>query len=96
MMHLAMTDGIRTAVRGFVVENFLYGASSDTLADDQSFLDTGIIDSTGVLELVGFLEREFGVAVEDDELTPTNLDSVTRLVSFVTRKLEAKGAHVAS
>ncbi len=56
------------------------------MSDDDSLLEKGIIDSTGVLELVGFIEENFHVAVKDDELLPENLDSVERLIAFVTRK----------
>lgn len=56
------------------------------MTDDDSLLEKGIIDSTGVLELVGFIEEGFHVAVKDDELLPENLDSVNRLIAFITRK----------
>lgn len=96
-MQLATTNGIRTEVREFVVGNFLYGASGDTLADDQSFLETGVIDSTGVLELIAFLEQQYGIAVADHEVVPANLDSVQHLVGYIERKLQtAQGEQVAS
>jgi acyl carrier protein len=72
-------------IRRFVVENFLFGDDGG-LRNDTSFIATGTIDSTGVLELVSFLEREYGITIEDDELVPENLDSIDRLVAFVTRK----------
>lgn len=81
-------------VRAFVVENFLFG-EDDGLGPDESFLERGIIDSTGVLELVGFLERRFGVRVEDHELVPANLDSIRGLVAFIERKQQAGGMSVA-
>jgi acyl carrier protein len=77
---------IEEQVRRFVIENFLFADDDPDLRDDTSFLDTGIIDSTGVLELVTFLEREFGIAIEDDELLPENLDSVDRIAAFIRRK----------
>lgn len=72
-------------VRSFIVENFLFGNDGD-LSDDSSFLDEGIIDSTGVLELVSFLEEEFGIAVKDEELIPENLDSIANVVAYLERK----------
>ena len=74
-------------IRGFMLENFLFDAEEEDLANDASFLDQGIIDSTGVLELVEWLEDTFDISVEDDELVPENLDSVNALASFVARKL---------
>jgi acyl carrier protein len=90
-----MSHSIEQAIKDFVVSNFLYGQDGGSLANDQSFLENGIIDSTGVLELVAFLEQQFGIAVADRELLPENLDSVQNASSFVARKLEAQGAQVA-
>ena len=59
-----MSDTIRE-IKEFVVSNFLYGQNGDSLTDDQSFLENGIIDSTGVLELVGFLEQRFEIVIAD-------------------------------
>ncbi len=72
-------------IRQFITTNF-YVADPAKLADDASFLDQGIIDSTGVLEVVGFLEEGFGIVVGDDEMLPENLDSVRNLTAFVERK----------
>ena len=73
-------------IRQFVVENFLFGDDAD-FSNTDSFLERALIDSTGVLELVGFLEERYQVAVEDHELVPANLDSVVRVARFVERKL---------
>ncbi len=89
-----MNETIARDIKSFVVNNFLYGQDA-SLPDDQSFLESGIIDSTGVLELVAFLEQQFGIAVGDRELLPENLDSLQNASRFVERKLEAKGAQVA-
>ena len=78
---------IRSEIRGFVVENFLMGDASSMLADHESFLESGTIDSTGVLEVVMFLESNFGFVVGDLELLPENIDSVDNQVNFVLRKL---------
>ena len=80
---------VRELVRGYIVENFLFGDESPLTGDGISLLDEGIIDSVGVMELVAFLEQDFDISVEDDELVPGNLDSVSNLVGFVGRKLAA-------
>ncbi|MDL1979461.1 MAG: acyl carrier protein [Deltaproteobacteria bacterium] len=76
----------REQIRAFIIENFLFG-KDDGFKDDTSFLDDGIIDSTGVLELVNFLEEEFSISVQDEELVPENLDSINNVVAY----LETKG-----
>lgn len=76
---------IKTRVRAFVVSNFLFGDGGD-LEDDQSLLDAGVLDSTGVVELVGFLEEEFGIRIDDQEMIPENLDSIERITGYVQRK----------
>ncbi len=74
-----------TRVRQFITTNF-YVADPAALKDDQSLLETGVVDSTGVLEIVQFLESEFGVKVEDTEILPENVDSIARLSAFIARK----------
>ena len=83
---------IESAVRQFVVDKFMFGEGADKLSNDTSFLESGLIDSTGVLELVMFLEEKFRVKVADEEMLPENLDSVTAIAAFVTRKLGARSA----
>lgn len=78
-------------IRRFVIDNFMYGEDDRALKSDDSFLANGTIDSTGVLELVAFLERQYGIQVEDDELVPENLDSIARLVAFIGRKRAGRG-----
>ncbi len=73
-------------VRNFVIENFLFGRA-EALTDDESFLESGIIDSTGVLELVVFLEKTYGIGISDDELIPENLDSINNISRFLLVKL---------
>ena len=75
-------------LRQFIVENFLFGKEDAPLANGDSLLKLGIIDSTGVLELVSFLEQKYGFTIQDEELVPENLDSIDRLVQFVRRKAE--------
>ena len=77
---------VKQKVRAFIFENFLFDADEGDLQNDSSFLDQGIIDSTGVLELVEWLEDDFGFSVDDEELIPENLDSVNKLADFIARK----------
>lgn len=83
------TSSTRNSIREFIIENFLMGDASGLPSDSASFLENGIIDSTGVLEVVSFLEEKFSLKVDDADLLPENLDSVDRLVNYVTRKLKA-------
>jgi acyl carrier protein len=76
---------IKQQVRAFITSNF-YVADPATLADDASLLDQGIIDSTGVLEIIMFLEDTFGFKVADSEMVPENLDSIASIASFVARR----------
>jgi len=75
----------KQAIKEFIVENFLFGEGNG-LKDETSFLEEGIIDSTGILELVTFLEDEFSITVEDEELIPENLDSIANVVQYLTTK----------
>ena len=77
---------IEKEIRDFIVENFLFGNREKLPDEDDSFLQKGLIDSTGILEVVNFIEEKFGIRVEDDELLPENLDSVRRLAGFIVRK----------
>jgi len=76
---------IKDQIRAFVTSNF-YVADPTTLEDGASLLDQGIIDSTGVLEVIFFLEETFGIKVEDSEMLPDNLDSIDKISNFVLRK----------
>ncbi len=80
-----MTDATRTQIRDFIVENFLFGDSARLPGDDMSLIDNDVVDSTGVLELVAFLEERFGIAVADADIVPANLDSVERIAAYVER-----------
>lgn len=73
-------------VKDFVLENFLFG-DGEHFAEDTSFLESGIVDSTGVLELVTFLENTFDIRIEDDELVPENLDNLKSITQFLELKL---------
>ena len=82
-----MKEKTSREIRDFIVENFLFGDSSSGLEDTDSLLEKGIIDSTGVLELVSHLEETYGIKVEDEELIPENLDSIVNVTDFLLRKL---------
>jgi acyl carrier protein len=77
---------VKSEIKKFITENFLYGQDGDAMSDDASFLETGIIDSTGVLELVSFIQEKYQIYVSDDELVPENLDSLNRLAAFIEKK----------
>jgi acyl carrier protein len=73
-------------IRGFILENYLFTDDESALQNDQSLLEAGIIDSTGVLELIAFIEETFELEVEDDDMVPENFDSVERITEYLTRK----------
>jgi len=79
---------IKDQIRDLINNNFIHTNSGNGLADDLSFLDSGIIDSTGVLELISFVEETFDIEIEDDETIPENLDSLDRLARFIQSKKE--------
>ncbi len=76
----------RTELREFIVDNFMMGMNPEDLSDNGSLLELGIIDSTGVLELIGFLEEKYSIQVEDSDLIPDNLDSLDNLVNYLNNK----------
>ncbi|NGP53682.1 acyl carrier protein [Thioalkalivibrio sp. XN8] len=84
-----MSTEVKDQIKQYILETYLFTSDTSALGDDESFLDRGIIDSTGVLELIFFLEEQFGVKIADEELLPENLDSVSRLTAFVERKRAA-------
>lgn len=83
-----MSNNVAHEIREFIASNFLYGQEHN-FGDDDSFLGEGIIDSTGVLQLVAFLEETYGIAVEDEELRPDNLDSIHCVTAYLARKRSA-------
>lgn len=80
------------SIRAFIFENFLFDEDEQKLANDDSFLDQGIVDSTGMLELVRWVQDTFGIEISDDELLPENLDSVNKVAGFIAGKRSAVGA----
>jgi len=77
---------IENKIREFVLKNYLFTTEASALASEASFMQNGVMDSTGILELIMFLHDEFGIDVHDDEMIPENLDSVNNVVAFVTQK----------
>lgn len=77
---------VEEKVRAFILDNFLFTDDQSSLANSDSFMNKGIIDSTGMLEVIYFLEDEFEIKVEDDEMIPENLDSVDNVVAFLGKK----------
>jgi acyl carrier protein len=76
---------VSAIIRQFIIENFLFGEDGN-LEEETSFLESGIVDSTGILELVAFLEEKFEISVADDELIPENLDSIANVVAYLQKK----------
>ncbi len=76
---------LKEQVRAFVTSNF-YVADPAALDDGASLLERGIVDSTGMLEVIHFIEDTFGITIEDSEMLPDNLDSIERIANFVARK----------
>jgi acyl carrier protein len=77
---------IETKIKDYIAKNLLFSEEGYTYADDVSFLQEGIIDSLGVMELVEFVQKEFGIKVEQTEVTPEHFDSVAKLAAFVKTK----------
>lgn len=77
---------IREQIKNYIAETFLFSDDGFNMSDDISFLDEGIIDSMGVLELIMFVEETFGISVEDDDIKPENFDSVNKLYEYIHRK----------
>jgi len=80
-------NSTKKEIRAFIIDNFLFG-NDDGLAEDTSLLDEGIMDSTGALELINFLEENFSITVEDEEMIPENLDSINNVLVYLKRKTE--------
>lgn len=83
-----MTPQIQQRLRTFIIDNFLFGDASGrfSFTDDDSFQERGIVDSTGILELVCHLQEQYGIQIEDAELVPDNLDSVSKIARFIEHK----------
>jgi acyl carrier protein len=85
-------NDVEAKVRKFIEDNFLFRDDRAALADSESLLDAGLIDSTGILELVAVLEADFGIAMADAEIVPANLDSIRSITAYVESKLKQAAA----
>ena len=84
-----MSDNLRDRIQKFILENYLFASDTSALGLDDSLLGRGIVDSTGMLEIIMFIEEQLGVTVKDEEMVPENLDSVNRIAAFVESKRKA-------
>ena len=84
-----MSDSLRDRIQKFILENYLFSSDPSALGADDSLLGRGIVDSTGMLEIIMFIEEQLGVTVKDEEMVPENLDSVNRIAAFVESKRKA-------
>ena len=91
MSYTAKTDITKeqliVSVKSFIVDNFMFGNDSEEIGADDSFMETGIIDSTGILELIEYIEETYCIHINDNELIPENLDSLNNISTFVISKL---------
>lgn len=81
---------LQDEIRSFVIDNFLFGEDTG-LKEDSSFIKEGIVDSTGIMQLVSFIQERYRILVEDEELTPENLDSISKVSAYIERKRELRG-----
>ena len=79
-------EDIVTNIKDFIVQNFMFGNDSEGINPDDSFMENGIIDSTGILELIEYSEETFGISIDDSELIPENLDSLNNISNFILLK----------
>ena len=81
-------EPLTAELRKFITDNFLFGDASDAFvfSDDDSFQERGIVDSTGILELVCYIQEQYAITIEDEELVPDNLDSLLKVARFIERK----------
>lgn len=79
-------QSIKQQVRVYLLDNFIMGGNADDLKEGDSFMERHIMDSTGFIELITFVEQSFGIRIEDEEMIPENLDSLDNIEQFVSRK----------
>jgi acyl carrier protein len=87
-MPTATAETVRNDLRTFIAQTFFIGDGGGEFSDSDSFMQNGIIDSTGVLELTSFIEERYQITVDDKDMTPANLDSVNNLVGYITARLK--------
>ena len=85
---------IKQQLRKHIIDNFLFGDTDVEFKDSDSFMENGIIDSTGILEVIAYIEENFNIKIEDNEIIPENLDSISNIVNFIARKVK-EGSKVA-
>ena len=85
-MNETLLDSITRRIREFLFENYLFGYAENDFSNDASFLEYGVLDSLGILELITFIEKEFSIVVSDEEILPDNLDSVSRVGALCPEK----------
>ena len=78
---------IKSEIKEYIIENFLFGDRDTLIEDDDSFMESGILDSTGILELITFIEDRYDIKLDDDEILPENLDSLNNLETFIKKKM---------
>jgi len=86
---MSMSDTIKDRLRAFIIENFLFGDTDYALEDDASLIDNDVMDSTGVLELIAFIDEAFGIKMADADIVPANLDSLSKITAYVTARKAA-------
>ena len=86
-----MHNSVADEVRSFVVTNYLFGDEARLPAGAESLIESGVVDSTGILELIEFLEETFEISIEDTETVPDNLGSIAGITRFVEGKLAVRG-----
>ena len=86
-MHQLNKDEIKNNVKQFIIDNFLFGSIDNSFHDDDSFMENGIIDSTGILELIEYIEHQYNIKIKDEELLPENLDTLNNVSYFIMRKM---------
>ena len=84
-----MADAVHDLIRDFILQNYLFTTDTSAIGYDDSLLDKGIVDSTGMLEIILFLEEQLGVVPEDHEMIPDNLESINKIARFVATKRQA-------
>lgn len=77
---------VEASIRNYILENYLFTDDPAALNSEDSFLEKGILDSTGILEVIYFLEETYGIKIQDNDMTPENLDSVNNIAAFIERK----------
>jgi len=84
-----VSPDFKEELRAFIIDSFLFGAADELPGHEESLIEAEVIDSTGVLELVAFMEDTLGISVDEDDITPANFDSITGLVAYASRQTDS-------